>query len=127
MKINGDYDIANDVPYITLSPNLSRLTSEIEITNNYKVDFNIPNSLGNLLGFDKVIIDKAYNESTNPINIINVNSVLVHCDLVQSSYFNGKPSNTIYSFPINISPGFRMVSEPLVQRLHRVQIIKLVL
>ena len=39
MKINNDYDTANDVPYITLSPNLSRLTTEIELNNGYKVDF----------------------------------------------------------------------------------------
>ena len=102
MKINGDYDTANDVSYITLSPNLSHLTSKIELTNNCKADFLIQNSLANLLRFDKVSIDKVYNESSNPINIINVNSILVHCDLVQSSYLNGNPSNTIYSSFLSI-------------------------
>ena len=52
-------------------------------------------------------------------------TILVHCDLVQSSYLNGKPSNTIYSFPTDDSPGFRMVSEPLVQRLHRFLVNKI--
>ena len=124
MKLNKDYDIVNDSPYLYFKPNYSRLTTELYLENNYKVDFNIPNSIGQKLGYSKTIVDKSYNESTNPINIINVNSILVHCDLVQSSYYNGKPSNIIYSFPINTAPGFRMISEPLVQRFHRVLVDK---
>ena len=120
MKVNNDYDTANDKPYLWFEPNLSRLTTELHLENGYKVDFNIPNSIGNILGFNKTIVDKNYNESPNPINIINVNSILIHCDLVQSSYYNGKPSNIIYSFPINSDPGYRMISEPLVQRMHKI-------
>lgn len=120
MKLNEDYDEANDIPNLYFEANLSRLTTEIYLKNGYKVDFNIVNGLATTLGFGKVILDKPYNESTEPINIITINSILVHCDLVQSSYFNGKPSNIIHSFPINTSPGFRMVSEPLVQRYHRI-------
>ena len=70
------------------------------------------------------MIDKAYNEPTKPISIINVNSILVHCDLVQSNWLNGKPGNVIYSFPIDTYPGFTMISEPLVQCLHRVIVNK---
>lgn len=120
MKINGDYDSVNDIPYITIEPNLSRLTSEIHLDKGYKVDFNVANSLASVLGFKKVIIDKPYTESKLPINIIDVNSILVHCDLVQSSFYNGKIGNIIYDFPITTSPGFRMVSTPTALRYHNI-------
>ena len=120
MKINGDYDSVNDMPYITIEPNLSRLTSEIHLNNGYKVDFTTTNSLASVLGFGSIIIDKPYNESTNTINIINVNNILVQCDLVQSSYFNGKKGNIIYDFPITSSPGYRMVSTPTTLRYHNI-------
>ena len=77
-----------------------------------------------MLGFHKVIIDKTYSEFTKHMNTINMNYILVHCDLLQSSYLNGKQSNTIYSFPIYSPPGLRMPSVPLVQRLNRVLVDK---
>ena len=56
MEDNGDYDLVNDVPYITLEANVSRLTSIIKLSNNYRVDFSVPNSIGPLLGFSNTII-----------------------------------------------------------------------
>ena len=31
-----------------------------------------------------------------------------------------KLCNILYSFPVDVSPGYRMTSEPLVQRFHRI-------
>ena len=120
MKVNGDYDNVNDVSYITIEPNLSRLTSEIHLENGYKVDFDFANSLASVLGFGNIIVDKAYTESKLPITIIDVNSILVHCDLVQSSFYNGKIGSIIYDFPITTSPGYRMVSTPTTLRYHNI-------
>ena len=120
MKLNNDYDAVNDKPHLYFEANLSRLTTELHLSTGYKVDFGIANGLADTLGFNKITVDKQFNVSSNVINIINVNSILVHCDLIQSSYYNGKLCNILYSFPVNVSPGYRMTSEPLVQRFHRI-------
>src|SRR6267154_3291145 len=55
MIINKDYDIGNTTFFINISH--SRLSTVVEITNpNYKINFNVENSIGTTLGFEKEII-----------------------------------------------------------------------
>ena len=92
MVINGDY---NNVPtseqYITIFPNISKLTSIIRITNpSYEVDFRNPNTIGSLLGFSPTILKHGNNESANIVNINSVNSILVNIDIVEGTMVNSK-------------------------------------
>ena len=126
MQVNGDYDAANDVSYITIGAKRSRLTSTIEIATGYQVDIGGINTLGNLLGFNsKVTLAAGYHESPDQVNIIRVNSVIINCDVVKNSYINGVKSNHIYSFPVNVSPGFRMSSHPGTLQYHRLAVDQL--
>ena len=108
MKSNDDNDAA-----ITIVANVSRLTSIINIASeNYKIDFNVPNSIGPILGFGAQIIGYGYTESPNIVDIMAVNSIMVNIDIVMGSYVNGFPSPTIYSFYPNVSPGYKIVERP---------------
>ena len=105
---NGDSDSA-----ISITANVSRLTSIVNIKNPfYKVDFGVENSIGSLLGFGAVIISNGYNESSNIVNIMQVNSILVNIDIIMGSYVNGSPSPAIYSFYPNVAPGYKIVERP---------------
>jgi len=105
---NGDDDKA-----ITLTANVSRLTSIVIIENlSYKVDFGVPNSIGSILGFGGVVIGHGYNESPNIVDIMQINSILVNIDIIMGSYVNGSPSPTIYSFYPNVAPGYKIVERP---------------
>jgi hypothetical protein len=89
------------------------LTSIVNIENpSYKIDFGVDNSIGSVLGFDKVIISYGYNESSNIVNIMQVNSILVNIDIIMGSYVNGSQSPTLYSFYPNVSPGYKIVERP---------------
>ena len=126
MKVNKDYDTVNDVSYIAIGANRSRLTSIIEIATGYQVDIGGRNTLGPLLGFtSKVLLAAGYHESPNPVDIIKVNSIVINCDVVKSSYINGVKSNHIYSFPVNVTPGFRMTSHPSTLQFHRLAVDQL--
>ena len=111
MVINGDYDPNADNPYyIVITANLSELKSIVYISNvSYKIDFNVPNSIGSVLGFTNETIGMGYNESPNKVNIIQVNSILVNLDIISGSYVNGSASPTIYSFYPNVSLGYKIV------------------
>ena len=111
MVINGDYDPNADNPYyISITANLSELKSIVHISNDfYRIDFNVPNSIGSVLGFTNETIGMGYNESPNIVNIIQVNSILVNLDIISGSYVNGSASPTIYSFYPNVSPGYKIV------------------
>jgi hypothetical protein len=105
---NGDDENA-----FNITANISRLTSIVNIENpTYKIDFNIENSIGPMLGFTKVIIGHGYNESSNIVNIMQVNSILVNIDIIMGSYVNGSQSPTLYSFYPNVSPGYKIVERP---------------
>ena len=114
MNIHGDYDQNADNPYyISFTANLSELKSVVHISNDaYKIDFNVPNSIGSVLGFTNETIGMGYNESPNIVNIIQVESILVNLDIISGSYVNGSASPTIYSFYPNVSPGYKIVERP---------------
>ena len=62
MVINGDYDPNSDIPYyIAITANLSELKSIVYISNDsYEIDFNVPNSIGSVLGFTNERISMGY-------------------------------------------------------------------
>src|SRR6266496_846228 len=119
MVINGDYNDTNSEFYITILPNKIKLSSIVNITHlNYKVDFTVPKSFASLLGFKKLVINTGYNESTNIVDIMTINSILVNVDIIAGSYVNGVPLPVIYSFFPNVSPGYKIVERPSPQLIY---------
>ena len=114
MVISGDYDPDADNPYfIAITANSFELKSIAHISNDlYEIEFNVPNSIGSVLGFTNGTIRVGYNESSNIVNIIQVNSILVNLDIISGSYVNRSASPTIYSFCSNVSPGYEIVERP---------------
>ena len=76
------------------------------------VDFDIKNSLRTVLGFDAKIYKRGRYESENLVNILSVNSILVHCDVIGASRVNGVEAPVIYNFFPDVSPGEKIVSQP---------------
>ena len=74
-------------------PNISKY---LQIFQMYKVDFSVINSIGSVLGFDAKVIGQGYNESTNIVNIMQINSILVNIYIIMGSYVNGSQSPTLY-------------------------------
>ena len=100
VKAGGD----DDDP-IVIRANYNTLKSRIIIADGSKVDFNIENSLRDLLGFEGKIITEGLEEGKNQVDITNIHSILIRCSLVSSSYENGSTSDIIYSFSPNKPPG----------------------
>ena len=49
-----------------------------------KVSFDVPNSLASVLGFNKSIYGVGRHASEQLVNIMSVNSILVHCNIIHS-------------------------------------------
>lgn len=79
------------------------------IKGTFEVDFNIPNSLRVSLGFDAKQYKKGKHRSENLVNILRVNSVLVHTDIITGSYLQGKIEPIIYSFFPDVLPGEKIM------------------
>jgi len=111
MIISNDYDIGNNSFFITISH--SRLSAVVEITNpNYNINFDVENSIGTTLGFEREIISAGYNKSSRIVDIMNVNSILVNVDFIHGSYVNGERRQAIHSFFPNVGPGYKIRERP---------------
>ena len=78
----------------------------------WQVYFNVDGSLCKVLGFNK-IYKAGRHESENLVNILRVNSILVHYNVIEASRLNGIEAPLIYSFFPDVAPGDKIVSSPL--------------
>ncbi|MEO1917900.1 MAG: hypothetical protein ABGX53_05985 [Candidatus Thioglobus sp.] len=97
---------------ITIKPNRNTLQSILSIANNYAVDFSMPNCLASVLGFDPKIYKSGTHTSEHIVNILRVNSILVHSNIVSGSYLAGRQQPVIYSFFPNVAPGVKIIVTP---------------
>ena len=103
----------DDKNNITITPNFNTLKSRIELKNDYRVDFRIPNSIGDVLGFGSAFLGvNGIHNSQNPVNITNINSLQIHCSLIDGSYINGASSDLLYTLSPNVPPGYLIQVEP---------------
>ena len=74
-----------------LTPNLITLGSIITISSEtLKINFNVNNSIASVLGFDKTkILSSGINKSEDIVKILEINSILVNCDIISNSYLDG--------------------------------------
>jgi hypothetical protein len=113
MYLHGDYTAGSPNLYdINLYPNYSTLKLDIVLTNNYQLDLQDSQStLNSLLGFPSSIPASIGGlemnvTGTSTVDITRgVNSLSIHCSLVQGSYENEIASDVIYSFSPDKSPG----------------------
>ena len=111
MSINNDYDVKEFKFYINFD--IIRLCSLIRITHeDYKVNFDCENSVGNVLGFNNEVLGFGNHQSPNIVQITNINSILVNVDFISGTYLNNKQSSAIYNFYPKVGPGYKILLEP---------------
>ena len=88
---------------------------KIKVKSQYTIDFTGDNSIGKVFGFSKRIIpaNKAA-FSDLPVNIMSINSIKVHCNLVQSNIEdNVQNTNILYDFPLDYGTiGAKIIKQP---------------
>ena len=100
-----------------LTANTNTFKSILHIKENYKVLFRGRRSIKNVLGFKKEIYNSGIIESENIVNILSVNSILIHTNITQGSFVNGSKDSVIYSFFPKESPG-RKINEKVINPIY---------
>lgn len=98
--------------FISISPNRNTLKTVIKA--NFDIDFSIDNSIGPLLGFTKrsILPKDISHTSDSQVNILNINTIAIECNLVSGSYKNSEPSHILYSFFPQVEAGYKISLSP---------------
>ena len=108
IKQKGD-----DENSISITPNYNTLKSRIELKNDYTIDFRPQHTLNSVLGFDSTyLVGNRIHDSQNIVNITNINSLQIHCSLIEGSYINGASSNLLFTVSPNVPLGYLIQVEP---------------
>ena len=97
---------------VILSANNNTLKCVLDVKADGGIDFGVAHSLRTVLGFNAARYMFGHWESENLVDIMNVNSILVHCDIIAGSRVNGVEAPVIYNFFPNAAPGDKIVSTP---------------
>lgn len=116
----GAYELADIESYLkkqlgsdAISLKGDNVTMHSEIKSKYQVDFTQPNTIGPMLGFSQKVLeaDKKYT-SESTVNILNINVIMIECNIVKGAYINGQECHTIHQFPPITPPGYRLIEVP---------------
>ena len=78
-----------------------------------KVSFDVPNSLASVLGFKQdIVYGLGRHASEKLVNIMSVNSILVHCNIIHYSYMGGQQAPVVYNLFPNAAPGQKSLEAP---------------
>ena len=107
IRIRGNSDI-------TILPNVNMLQCILTVGGaKCEVSFDVPNSLASVLSFKQSIVYGVGRHACETlVNIVTVNSILVHCNIIHSSYMCGTQAPVAYNFFPNASPGQRILEAP---------------
>ena len=98
---------------ITILPNVKTLQCILNVVGaKVKVTFDVPNSLASVLGFNKGIYGVGRHANEQLVNIMSVNSNLVHCNIIHSSYMRAVQAPVVYNFFQNVAPGQKILEAP---------------
>ena len=77
------------------------------------VSFDVPNSLASVFGFKRgIVYGIGRHASERLVNIMSVNSILVHCNIIHTSYMRGTQVPVVYNFLPNAAPGQNIQEAP---------------
>ena len=78
-----------------------------------KVSFDVPISLASVLGFKRSsVYGVGHHASENLVNIMSVNAILVHCNIIPFSYMRGTQAPVAHNFFPNAAPGQKILEAP---------------
>ena len=98
---------------ITILPNVNTLQCILNVVGaKLKVSFDVKNSLTSVLGFNRSNYGVGRHASEQLFNIMSVNSILVHCNIIHSSYMCGVQALVVYNFFPNAAPGQKILEAP---------------
>jgi hypothetical protein len=102
-------------PSITFSLKGNVQTQSCEMLSNQVISFDRANHLGHILGFRnrRYLKENTLHMSNVAVNVMNVNQIKIACDFIKNSYLNSQMDKSLYDYPIDVAPGYKIISNVL--------------
>ena len=96
-----------------LEANSALSKAQFIFLNDYGVNFDVPHSIAKTLGFNAQRKEKGEGKylGDSIVNISNVTSILINCNISEPNYINNKFSQFIFNCTIDVSNGYRLSRE----------------
>lgn len=119
----GSYEIKNieafiqkslgdDAGSISIKANKNTLQCEI-YSDSCVIDFLTPGSIGRFWRFSERLLDKGHwHISDLPVNILQVRTIHIDCNITAGAYYVNRPTHTIYEFAVGVDPGYAIDETP---------------
>lgn len=79
----------------------------------YSVDFQPEDSLRDILGFDKIVLDGGYEHlGIKEADFVKCHTIRIHCNLTSGSYTNEEPSHLLHEFTVKVAAGYPILEDP---------------
>ena len=109
--IDKEYYTEANYPF-TIKPNFSTLGSIIEIKPQGPIiGFVFDDSIGSLLGFNKIQLYEEYNLSQNPVDILSFDNTFIETNIARGMIFKGRRSGIIHNFTMDVDPGYKYIEK----------------
>ena len=118
----GSYDIEDKANFLSetlapkgisfsLKPNNNTLRSVIKCSQH--IDFRPQDSIGQLLGFTKRILQANFiHNSDLPVAILKIKALRVECNITSGAYINSSKVHTIHEFFPAVPSGYKIIEVP---------------
>ena len=102
----------SNYPFI-IKPSFSTLGSIIQIDEGIgrHIDFEHDDSFRDLLGYKPKILNKEYNLSDQPVDILSFDNILIETDIAKGMIFKGKRTGIIINFTKDVDPGYKYIEK----------------
>lgn len=88
-------------------------TLQLEVKANFDIDFTGERSVGKLLGFKNIRLEKNKKHSSNvSITVQAFNVISVECNIATGSFINGILGHSIHNFYPAEEPGYKIIESP---------------
>ena len=63
------------------------------------------------MGFKPKVLVEKYNLSDYPLDILSFDNIFLECDIAQGMIFEGKRSQIIHNFTMDVDPGYKYIEK----------------
>ena len=75
------------------------------------ISFVYDDCIGNLLGFNEILVWGKYNSSDNPVDILSFDNNFMECDIAQGMINRGRRSGIIHKITMDVDPGYKYIEK----------------